>query len=157
MSTTTSHANKFIQDASTSLGPVEIVDAFLQYCCETQLHLRWTTNLLRVRHTDGSVERAEMVFPKSHFRAVLARLAVRCNELKPFSVSPFGGKAVLRLPQQKTALRVLFANTPSHQFVDVRPAQIRQSQLQQVEQRLDSLNQELQQVRQQLEKLAASR
>ena len=61
----------------------------------------------------GSAGRIEVPLQKSVLRAVLARVAVLCNERKPNSVSPYGGQGEMSVDADPaTAIRVTFVNTP---------------------------------------------
>lgn len=124
----TANLTELIQDALRSPGNlVEMVDAILDVCLEQRLHLRWERDCCRVRslRTQGGVEEIRKPLSKSQFRAVLARIAVLCNEHNPNSVSPYGGARTLPLGAKRNrAVRVLFVNTPDEQLLDIRPKRV---------------------------------
>ena len=65
-------------------------------------------------------ELIELPLRKSAFRAILARVAVLCNERCPNSVSPYGGQGELLVDTDPaTALRVAFVNTPDEQSLEL--------------------------------------
>src|SRR5208282_5382429 len=57
---------------------------------------------------------------KSVFRAILARVAVLCNERSPNSVSPYGGQGEVSVGADPAmTFRVEFANTPDEQRLEL--------------------------------------
>ncbi|HUY35359.1 MAG TPA: hypothetical protein VMV69_21625 [Pirellulales bacterium] len=62
----------------------------------------------------------ELPLRKSVFRAMLARMAVLCNERTPNSVSPYGGRGELTFGVNPTVVfRVIFANTGAEQKMEL--------------------------------------
>ncbi len=102
---------------------IEFVDALLKVCQEQRLHVRWQTDGCRIRSLRGGrQEQIAESLPKARFRAILARVAALCNDHSPDSISPYGGQGTLALASdRKPAIRVLFANTPDEQWLDLRP------------------------------------
>src|SRR5262245_37249153 len=77
-------------------GMVGLVDDLLVVCLEHGLELEWQADRCRFRPLGGTWEELTRVTPrKSVFRALLARVAVLCNERTPNSVSPYGGQGEL--------------------------------------------------------------
>ncbi len=107
--------------SDTAGGVVDRLDHLLRLCQEQGLELDWRMNVCRV--TSGRQdERIETRLPKPVFRAVLARLAALCNELRPNSVSPYGGQGKASTQACPGALfRVEFANTPDEQWLRLKP------------------------------------
>ncbi len=138
-------------------GPAAIVEAILEMSSKAQFRIRLTPGRCQYRHNGQTTQTTEIALPKTHLRAVLARLAVRCNELRPFCVTPYGGKTLLRLSPKKTPIQLHFANTPDAQFVDVRPFKSSDSQLRLMRRQIESLSAEVREVRQQLGQLALDR
>ena len=63
----------------------------------------------------------ELPVRKSVFRAVLARVAVLCNEQTPNSVSPYGGQGELRGGANPTAeFSVQFVNSSEEQRIEIK-------------------------------------
>lgn len=106
----------------TRRGVVGLVDDLLGLCREQGLQLDWQAKQCRARPIGaGPQESTEIPLPRSVFRAVLARLAVLCNERIPDSVSPYGGEGELSVhTNPPTVFRVSFANTPSEQRLEIR-------------------------------------
>ncbi len=103
-------------------GVVGLVDDLLSLCREQGLQLDWQANRCRVRPLGAQPqESTEVPLPKSVFRAILARMAVLCNERIPDSVSPYGGEGELSIcTNPPTVFRVAFINTPGEQRLEVR-------------------------------------
>jgi hypothetical protein len=103
-------------------GIVGLVDDLLAVCLAQGLQLDWQTDHCRARSGEGEWEELEDVpLRKSVFRAVLARVAVLCNERSPKSVSPYGGQGELSIGASPgTVLRVAFVNTPAAQRLELR-------------------------------------
>jgi hypothetical protein len=104
-------------------GIVGLVDDLLRLCRERGLHLDWQADCCRVRPlAGGSEEVIESPLRKSVFRAILARVAVLCNERTPPSVSPYGGQGELTAGDNPaTIFRVNFTNTPGEQRLELTP------------------------------------
>ncbi len=104
--------------ASTDISVVEIVDALLQRCREHHLQFEWQGD--RLRACSGGGARSDIPLRKSVFRAILARLAVLCNERTPNAVSPYGGEGVLEIGDNSLAsVRVSFTNTSAEQKLEL--------------------------------------
>lgn len=97
-----------------------LVDDLLELCREQPLSLIFRDGNCVVR-TAGDVNHSvEVPLPRSAFRAVLARVAVLCNEQRPNSVSPYGGTGEVCIGNDsRTTLRVVFTNTPEEQRLEV--------------------------------------
>lgn len=106
----------------TGSGVVGVVEALLELCRDEGLQLDWQAGQCRVRPLGGEpAEATEIPLPKSAFRAILARVAVLCNERTPGSVTPYGGEGELLVENgPPTVFRVAFTNTPDEQRVEVR-------------------------------------
>jgi hypothetical protein len=102
-------------------GITGLVDDLLMLCFEHHLQLDWQANRFRVRSSGGDWEELlEVPLRKSVFRAVLARVAVLCNERNPNSVSPYGGQGELSIGEGSPAVyRITFANTPGEQKLEL--------------------------------------
>ena len=102
-------------------GVVGLVDDLLALCREQGLHLDWQADRCRVRPLGAGPEvSTEIPLPKSVFRAILARMAVLCNERIPDSVSPYGGEGELSAGSDPpTIFRVAFTNTPGEQILEI--------------------------------------
>jgi hypothetical protein len=100
-------------------GVVGLVDDLLQLCRGHGLQLDWQADRCRVRClADGSEEVIDSPLGKSVFRAVLARVAALCNEKRPNSVTPYGGRGKLADGvHPPTVFQVSFANTSDEQWL----------------------------------------
>jgi hypothetical protein len=109
--------------ASPGRDVVGLVDELLRACPEQGLQLDWHADRCRIRFlTNGPDDGIDWAPRKSVFRAILARVAALCNERKPDSVSPYGGKGELAVDAaSSTVLRVSFANTAAEQWLQVMP------------------------------------
>src|ERR1700681_516582 len=77
-------------------GVIGLVDDLLLVCRDHDLQLDWQSNRCRVHHFEGAGEELfDVPLRKSVFRAILARLAILCNQRNPDSVSPYGGEGEL--------------------------------------------------------------
>jgi hypothetical protein len=98
-------------------GVIGLVDDLLAMCHEHGLQLDWQADRYCVRFNGGDWEElTDVALRKSVFRAILARVAVLCNECTPNSVSLYGGQGELAVgsnPQK--AFKVAFVNTPAEQ------------------------------------------
>jgi len=104
-------------------GVVDLVDRLLGLCRGSGLRLDWDANQCRVRslETEGA-NATEISLQKSVFRAILARVAVLCNERSPNSVSPYGGNGELLVGgNPPLVLHAAFVNTPAEQRLELRP------------------------------------
>lgn len=104
-----------------SRGVVGLVDDLLRLCPKQGLRLDWQADRCRIRFLNGGAEETtDVPLCKSVFRAILARIAVLCNERKPNSVSPYGGQGELSArANPPAAFRVSFANTPAEQKLEL--------------------------------------
>jgi hypothetical protein len=104
--------------ACPDVSVIEIVDALLQRCREHRLQFEWQGDRLRARSSGGVW--SDIPLRKSVFRAILARLAVLCNERTPNAVSPYGGEGVLEIGDNALAIvRVSFTNTSAEQKLEL--------------------------------------
>lgn len=111
-------------------GVVGLVEELLAATLEQDVRLSWHAGCCRifVPRADPP-EQSEVPVPKSVLRAVLARVAVLCNERIPDSVSPYRGIGEVAVDPTHV-VRVQFVNTPDEQSLelssvrrgDVRPA-----------------------------------
>jgi hypothetical protein len=98
-------------------GILGLVDDLLAISCEQGIQLDWQAGRCRVCFREGGPTTCiEVPMRKSVVRAVLARIAVLCNQRKPNSVSPYGGKGELLVGIDPTVpICVEFVNTPDEQ------------------------------------------
>ena len=97
--TTSSKTAPIVAALSASGGVVNVVDQLLKACIEHRLMLKWDARGLRIKPLSKrhrQVESVDLQLPTSHFRAVLARVAVLCNDTLQQSLSPYGGRGVIR-------------------------------------------------------------
>src|SRR5262245_3137119 len=87
----------FSESVRHVFGPTPCgVDGLLRLSQERELRLDWHADQCRVRTISGQREESfELPLPNSVFRAVLARLAVLCNERNLGPVSPYGREGEL--------------------------------------------------------------
>jgi hypothetical protein len=106
----------------TQRGVAGLVDNLLDLCPQQGLQLDWQADRCLVRPLGAAPqESAELPLPKSVFRAILARVAVLCNQRAPNSVSPYGGVGELAVgTSPPTVFRVVFTNTPGEQGLELR-------------------------------------
>jgi hypothetical protein len=96
-------------------GFVGIADNLLHLCLNASVEVTWGENACRVSLRRGAVEEVVGVpLRKSVFRAVLARIAVLCNERRADSVSPYGGRGEIAL-DSGPVVSVRFENTSAAQ------------------------------------------
>ncbi|HEY7427756.1 MAG TPA: hypothetical protein VH682_26230 [Gemmataceae bacterium] len=124
-----------MNDSSTSLerlhhalttpsgGVLGLVDELLAVAREHGLQLDWKADHCRVQFREGgSSDSIEVPLRKSVVRAVLARIAVLCNQRKPNSSSPYGGQGELFVgADPTTTIRAVFVNTPDEQSLELTP------------------------------------
>jgi len=98
-----------------SRGVVGLVDDLLRLCPAQGLRLDWQADRCRIRFLNGGSEEViDVPLRKSVVRAILARIAVLCNERIPNSVSPYGGQGELTAGENPpAAFRASFTNTPA--------------------------------------------
>jgi hypothetical protein len=102
-------------------GVVGLVDDLLTVCRHHRLQLDWQPDRCRARSDGGEwTELADVALPKSVFRAVLARVAVLCNERTPNAVSPYGGRGELPAgANPREVIKVTFVNNPTEQKLEL--------------------------------------
>ena len=101
----------------TPSGAVGLVDDLLELCREGNLGLSFRDGHCHVLAADQALE---IPLPKSVFRALLARVAVLCNERIPNSVTPYGGEGELVVSSNPpAAYHVSFTNTPAEQRLEL--------------------------------------
>jgi hypothetical protein len=102
-------------------GVAGFLDDLLNVCGEHALQLDWQAERLRVRPPGAGWEEVSgPLVTNSVLRAVLARIAVLCNERTPGSVSPYGGQGWLCASTDPAAVfRVSFSNTPQEQRLEL--------------------------------------
>ncbi|WP_439621310.1 hypothetical protein [Gemmata sp.] len=106
--------------APTPRAVVGLVDDLLELGREQPLSLTFRDGTCLVRAAGGASSTVEVPLPRSAFRAVLARVAVLCNEHRPNSVSPYGGTGEVCVgSDSRTTLHVAFTNTPEDQRLEV--------------------------------------
>jgi hypothetical protein len=119
-----------IQDAfrPTPRGVVGLVDDLLGLCRVHQLRIRFADGHCSVRRlgTDDT-DALTVPFPKSVFRAALARVAALCNDQHPGSVTPYRGEGEVVVPPPlspkctpPSTCYVSFTNTPTEQQLEMR-------------------------------------
>ncbi len=106
-------------------GVLGMVDELLKLCHRQGIDLRWHDGRYHARSIGGGLEDpVELPISSSVLRAILARLAVLCNERNPGSVSPYGGHGELTIGADPAAVcRVTFTNTQDVQrlAIDANP------------------------------------
>lgn len=96
-------------------GFVGIADNLLRLCLGASVEITWGQNACRVSLRQGAAEEVVGVpLRKSVFRAVLARIAVLCNQRRADSVSPYGGCGEIIL-DSGPVVSVRFENTSAVQ------------------------------------------
>jgi hypothetical protein len=107
--------------ASPTRGIAGLVDDLLGACADHRLQVDWNADCCRIRCNEGNWEELiDLPVRKSVFRAILARVAVLCNERAPNSVSPYGGQGELKTnAAASTTFHVTFINTPAEQKLEL--------------------------------------
>lgn len=101
----------FTQPARDLAG---MVDDLLAVCSEHDLELDWRADCCRVRsRTEDWRDVDDQPLRRSSFRGLLARLAALCNECRPGSCSPYGGKGEIAVGG--AVFQLVFTNTPAEQ------------------------------------------
>lgn len=102
-------------------GIVGLVDDLLAMCQKHDLQIDWQNDHFRVRSPGGAWEElTDLSIRKSVYRAVLARIAVLCNEQNPNSVSLYGGQCQWMTSESPpTMFRILFTNTAEEQRLEL--------------------------------------
>ncbi len=120
---TASQLSRTIRDVLTQpTGSIAgLVDSLLAACQKHGLQIEWQSGRCRFRTNGGEWEElTDRPLRKSAFRAILARLAVLCNEQTPNAVSPYGGQCHLRAGTNSPSLfRITFTNTPAEQKLEL--------------------------------------
>jgi hypothetical protein len=102
-------------------GVLGLVDELLKAAREQEIHFSWRDGNCLIRIPSGEpAERIESPLAKSVARAVLARIAVICNEHGANSVSPYGGRAEIAVDQ--VDILVGFINIPYELALEPGPA-----------------------------------
>ncbi len=102
-------------------GVVGTVDSLLAISRDHAFRLNWVEGRCCL-FFGGNGSEAPFEFPlqKSILRAVLARIAVLCNEKNPNSVSPYRGEGELLVKGEPVEIvRVSFVNTPEQQSLEI--------------------------------------
>ena len=104
-------------------GIVRLVDEILNLCRKHNFQLDWQAGRCLIRPPGGDWEEvADLQIRKSVFRAILARIAVLCNEQSPNSLSHYGGRATLTVGENPSAVcQVALVNSPAEQRLEIRP------------------------------------
>jgi hypothetical protein len=98
-----------------------LVDELLAASAQQGIQVAWRDGHCKVRTLiDESPDLIYAPLGKSVIRAVLARIAVLCNERNPNSVTPYGGQGEI-LVSPGSVLRVAFINTPGEQKLELVP------------------------------------
>lgn len=107
--------------APTSGGIVALTDQILSACIGSDVELTRVGNQIVSRWTsDAETVETPAPLPVAGFRTILARVAALCAESNPDTVTPYGGDVSLTLKgPPPTAVRVVFANTPSEQRLEI--------------------------------------
>lgn len=102
-------------------GVPGLVEQLLRACAGADICFERTGTRCVCRWTEGGVVREQPVpVPPQAFRTLLARIAERCNEHRPGSVSPYGGDGTLVVGGHEVA--VSFVNTAAAQKLELRTA-----------------------------------
>jgi len=92
-----------------------MADELIAASRDHSLRFEWKAGISTISVLDArSGETIQAAMPRSAARAILARIAVRCNEHVPQSVSPYGGEAVIAEPRG-TVVKVQIVNTADDQ------------------------------------------
>lgn len=103
----------------TAQGALGLVDKLLSLACEYDLAIDWHDGQCHVRASGTAApDEFELPLPEPVFRAVLARIAVLCNEFAQNSVSLYGGKGQLAVGCA-TVIDVEFANRRGDQRLNL--------------------------------------
>lgn len=106
---------------SPTRGILGVVDELLAAALVGDVHFVWQDGIARLDLSEDSRPLGlEVPMPKSVARAILARIAVLCNERHPDSVSPWGGRGESMTEAEPARIvRVAFVNTPQEQWLDL--------------------------------------
>jgi hypothetical protein len=103
----------------TQGGVVGLTEQLLGACAGTDVEFERVGDRCVYRWTkDGKTQEAPAPLSPAAFRTVLARIATRCNEQSPGSVSPYGGEGDLVVGG--TGVFVRFINTTDSQKLEVK-------------------------------------
>lgn len=104
-------------------GVLGLVDELLAASWEQNLRLDWKVDHCRVQLLGcGTSDFIDVPLRKSVVRAVLARIAVLCNERNPNSVSPYEGDGELLVGVARDrVIRAVFVNSPDIQRLELTP------------------------------------
>ncbi len=98
-------------------GIVGLVDSLLACCVEDRVHVEFGEDVLCV-YFQNCCAKSPVSIPKPVLRAMIARVAVLCNEQTPNAVSPYGGEGALSVSAKPGALlKAVFANTTDQQHL----------------------------------------
>jgi hypothetical protein len=100
---------------------LRLVDELLAVSIKHDLLLAWEAGHCQVSFPNGGpVDRVDVPMPKSVFRAVLARIAVLCNEQNPNSVSAWAGQGKVAADSDSAkSIGVVFVNSPEKQSLEL--------------------------------------
>lgn len=120
---TASHIAEELRSALTHPrdGVVGLVEDLLAICQKHNLQINWQNDRCRMCSSgDAWEELMDLPIRKSIFRAILARIAVLCNEKNPNAATAYGGRCEwLTDDNPPTMFRVLFTNTPAEQRLEL--------------------------------------
>ncbi len=115
--------------ATPSQGILGLVEELLIASIEQEIRLEWQAGCCYLNIDADPSERIEVAVQKSVIRAVLARIAVLCNEKVPNSVTPYGGRGELTIDTNHAqVIRVNFINTLEEQSLELTPARFKEIQ-----------------------------
>lgn len=100
-------------------GVVGLADELLAVCNDCNLRFDWNAERCVVNALDDSAESIEVSIRKSVFRAILARIAILCNEQNQNAISPYGGEGTISINDTSTTFRVSITNTPDEQQLEL--------------------------------------
>jgi hypothetical protein len=104
-----------LKDAMTpgSRGIIDSVDKLLRFAQDHPIAMDEHETTIRIRLLDIELrEPFQFSFKRRVFRVILARIAAICNDLRPGSVSPYGGSGDLAVPGNPSRLlHADFSNT----------------------------------------------
>ena len=100
-------------------GIVVLVDSILASCADYRVEAEFREDFIRGQLLGCDVEfKFGVSIPKSVLRAIIARVAVLCNEQSPNAVSPYGGEGEMTVSAKPGALlKAVFVNTTVQQHL----------------------------------------
>jgi hypothetical protein len=105
---------------TTPNGVSGLVEQLLGACVGGEVEFERVEDRCVCRWLNGGEPQETVVpLPAKAFRAILARVAVLCNERESGTVSPYGGGGELMVGESVFVVR--FTNTPSTQKMTVKP------------------------------------